>query len=495
MSSALRPSDPSTHRSPGLLSSVGRLAQLGFVTLLLMGSTCNGDEPTTLPPEDVLACAVIEDLLAEPSDPEASLFREAGGSCEAVPTAELDTLASTDLFADAACTEAVPFRGTSFTEFCGYQLLGNARTRNFVGHPEGWIDARPNVSPIETPWTLARETTLEAAALDQTELARPFVQRLEDRRVGECSQGMRVYVPRRGADDLRPALVLHGGGWRFRGAAAVAGIGTIAPQLTSRGFAVFAPFHRLTGTSDGPDVCHAANGMDIVEDVEAALDWVLANGTDFGVDASASEVAVVGQSSGGHLASWLAVHRTDQVSRALLMYPLLDIPFLIEELGDGGIFEDRFERGESLLLGYVAEEGITVAADLSPDTEFAVRNSFVSQIQADPGVFPDFDVIHGDADGSVPVELSVRLCRAKDPAEEPSGDGWPGGDGDLACGTGSSATIVAGADHVLDLACFSGDKAQILALIDEELGGLCTAGSPAQEARVRDALRDAYDRL
>lgn len=476
------------------MRSTTRLALFVLFALLLMGSTCGGG-PDVLPAEDILACAVIEDLISRPSEPAASLFRDDGGACEEVPVAELDSLASTGLFADAGCTEDVAFRGTSFTDFCGFQLLGNARTRGFVGHPQAWIDARPDVAPIETPWTLARETTLQVAALDQTELARPYVQRVEYRRAGECSLGMRVYLPRLGADGLRPALVLHGGGWRFRGASAVAGIGTIAPQLTSRGFAVFAPFHRLTGTSDGPDDCNDANGMDIVEDVEAALDWVLANGADFGVDPSATEVAVVGQSSGGHLASWLAVHRADQVSRALLLYPLTDIPFLIEQLGGGGLFEGRFERGEPLLLAFIDEEGVTEAADLTPDSEFALRNSFVAQIQGDPAAFPELDVIHGESDATVPVELSVRLCRAKDPAQTPPDEAWPGGDVDLACGARSLATIVAGADHVLDLACFSGDKTRVLTLIDDELGGLCAAGSPAQETRVREALRAAYDRL
>lgn len=471
-----------------------RLVLVILLAVLLMGSTC-GDGPDVLPAEDILACAVIEDLISEPSAPEASLFRDAGGGCEEVPASELDSLAPSELFADAACTESVSFRGTSFTEFCGFQLLGNDRTRGFVGHPEAWIDARPDVAPIETPWTLARETTLEVAALDQTEQPRPYVQRVEYRRVGECSLGMRVYVPRLGAEDLRPALVLHGGGWRFRGAGAVAGIGTIAPQLTSRGFAVFAPFHRLTGTSDGPEACQNADGMDIVEDAEAALDWVLAHGADYGVDPAATEVAVVGQSSGGHLASWLSVHRAVQVSRGLLLYPLTDVPFLIRQIGGGGLFEDRFDRGEPLLLAYVDEDGVTDAADLTPDAEFAVRNSFVSQIEDDPGAYADFDLLHGDADATVPVELSVRLCRAKDPSQSPSDEAWPGGDADLSCGAGSRATVVAGADHVLDLACISGDKARILALIDDDLGGLCTAGSPAQEERVRDALLAAYDRL
>ena len=484
--------DSSSPSRPEL--SIDRLLLLLLMALLSIGGTC-GDDPGVLPPEDVLACAAIEGLIAEPSLPRASLFRASGGTCEDIPVAELDVMPSAELFADDACTRTVPFRGTSFSEFCGSQLLGNERTRDFVGHPEAWIDARPDASRIETPWTLARETTLRVAALDQTDLPRPYVQRLEYRRVGECSLGMRVYVPRLGAADLKPAMVLHGGGWRFRGPAAVAGIGTIAPQLTSRGFAVFAPFHRLTGSSDGPEGCQDTGGMDIVEDVEAALDWVLAHGAEFGVDESAAKVAVVGQSSGGHLASWLAVHRSDQVSRALLLYPLSDVPFLIDQLASGGLFESRFDRGESLLVAFMNEEGAAAAADLAPDSEFAQRNSFVQQIAGDPGSFPDFDIIHGGADANVPVELSVRLCRAKDPAIAPSDEAWPGGDADLACGAGSRATIVAGASHVLDLACFSGDKARILTLIDDELGGLCAAGSPAQEARVREALRAAYDRL
>ncbi|MDA8020872.1 MAG: alpha/beta hydrolase, partial [Thermoanaerobaculia bacterium] len=476
-------------------SLILRPALVVLAALLLMGSSCNDDDPEVLPPEDVLACGVIEKLVAETSEPVASLFRSRDGACEAVPASALDSQPTAELFADQACTQAVPFRGMSFTEFCGFQLLGNARTRNYVGHPPAWIDARPDVTDrIETPWSLARETTLQVAALDQTEQPRPYVQRVEFRRVDGCSLGMRVYVPRLGADDLRPAMVLHGGGWRFRGAGAAAGIGIIAPQLTARGYAVFAPFHRLTGDSDGPASCGSANGRAIVADVEAALDWVLTHGSDYGVAADATSVAVVGQSSGAHLATWLAVHRTEQVRRALLLYPLTDVPFLVRQLGEGGIFAGRFERGQRLLLAYMDEPGVAVASGLTPDADFAVRNSFVSQIAADPDAFPDFDIVHGDADAEIPVELSVRLCQSKNPSGSLSEEAWPGGDADLTCG-GGHATIVAGASHALDLRCFSGEKAPILALLNDDLGGLCNAGSPAQESRVREALRAAFDRF
>lgn len=491
------------HR-PTVLRILCRVVFLSCLALVLLGASCNGD-PVTLPPEvaalpleDLAACKAIERLVAETSDPSAPLFRRTDDACEAVPARDLDRLVErTRLYADASCRREVDFRGTAFEAFCGYQLLGNDRTREFVGHPRAWFDAADDegTGRLETPWTLARETTLQVAALDQTRLPRPYVKRVEYRQVDGCSLGLHIYVPHPAAENLKPALVLHGGGWRFRGAAAVAGLGTVVPQLTSRGHAVFAPFFRLTGDSDGPAACRGARGEDIVGDVEAALDWVLAHGSEFGVDPAAERVALVGQSSGGHLATWLTVHRSESVRRALLLYPLVDVPFLVDELGGGGLFEGRFDSGEPLLLAFLAEPGVVAASDLDPETDFARRNSFVAQIEAEPDAFADLDMIHGDADANVPVELSVRLCAAKDPSRTPPDGAWAGGDADLACGDGGRATIVAGGSHVLDLRCFSGEKAQLLALVDDELGGLCAAGSEAQEARVRNALRAAYDRF
>lgn len=478
-----------------------RVAAFLFLGVSLLGSSCPSGGPNTglprvppLPAEDIASCHLIEGLLANSTLPDSSsLFREVNGACSAVPATQLDGLEMSSLFTDDACSQPVSYRGTSFGEFCGFQLLGTDRTRPFVGNPKAWFDGSSvNGEPIRTPWTLARETTLQVGALDQSELPRPFVQRLEYRRVGDCSLGMRVYVPSLGAENLRPAIVLHGGGWRFRGAGAVAGIGVVAPELTSRGYAVFAPFFRLTGTTDGPAECRGADGRAIVEDVDAAFDWVLEHGGEFGVDPAAGEVAVVGQSSGGHLAAWLFVHHSEAVRRALLLYPLTDVPFLVSRLGPGRIFAGRFDSGEGLLLAYMNEPGVTVAEDLSPDSEFAQLNSFVNQIEAQPDAFGELDIVHGDADTNVPVELSVRLCRARDPALAPSADRWPGGDADLTCGDGGSATIVAGATHLLDLRCLTGDKAQILSLLNERLGGLCTAGSAAQEERVRGALERAY---
>lgn len=494
----MRPFESQTIPVP-MMSLSSRCLLAALLTVAAIGASCPDDGPRTRP-EDILACAAIEGLLADTAGTAqtAPLFRQRDGACAEVPVAELDGLGAQTLFADDACTDSVSFRGSSFLEFCTTQLLGNDVTRDFLGNPAGWsdVDVDPNVGErTETYWTLAREATLQAGALDPTEVPRPYVRRVEYRRVGECSLGMRVYVPHPGAGNLKAAMVIHGGGWRFRGAGAVVGLGVTAPQLTSRGYAVFAPFHRLTGESDGPAACRGADGEDVIEDVTAALDWVLANGVEFGVDPGAGGVSLVGQSSGGHLAALLATERPDDVERALLLYPLVDVPFIIEQLGEGGIFAGRFERGEQLLLAFVDEEGVSAGADLDAESPFAQRNSFVRQIQADPDRFGELYMIHGDADTQVPVELSVRLCAARDAARTPDAAAYVGGDADLDCGGDSFAVVVAGAEHILDLRCFSGDRSEFLNMAEDELQALCTAGSPQQQERVRQALLRAYERF
>ena len=92
----------------------------------------------------------------------------------------------------------------------------------------------------------------------------------------------------------------------------------------------------------------------------------------------------------------------------------------------------------------------------------------------------------------MPVELSVRLCQALDPAEEPQGSAYEDGDLERACGAKGELTVVAGADHILDLRCFAGRNAEVMGQLFEGASSLCPAGSRDGARQVREALEAAY---
>ena len=484
--SRLRPSR--LQRTRRALRSVG--LWLSPCLVLALGG-CQSLKPL----EGAALCDSIDGLFARKMS-HVPLYMSSSEGCRAVSESEVDRWAGT-AFTDDVCQNAVEYAGTSFQNFCENSLLSPTHI-DFVGNPEAWQVLDPTATERkETPWSLTHATTLHVAALDQTrDQHRPYVKKVAYRQVGDCALGMQILKKDLAADHLRPVIFLHGGGWRYRGFGAVAGIGTVAPNLTEKDYIVFAPFYRLTGTSDAPPACHGADGADILDDVEAALQWVLDHGADYGMDPAARDgqvLSVVGQSAGGHLAAYLATYHPQRIQRAVLLYPATDLPFMIENLGPGGLYVDRFQESRKLLIDFFDQPGVTQAADLDPQDPLVQRNGFPVKIDPDPTSFPDMVLIQGDADTIVPVEMSTRMCEALDPAKPLSPDGYPGGDLETTCGEGSQMTLVAGADHILDLRCFTGRLNRVMEKIYPQAHQLCPSGSVEGERRVRDALVRAYE--
>lgn len=429
-------------------------------------------------------CRALEELaVADMTRP--PLFERQGDACR--PSTGSDG----PLFADAGCEE--PFIHTSFARFCRDHLLGNDRSKEQIGHPPAWRGTTLVDGRAETPWTLSPGHRLEVNVLDQTRDNRqPFRKQVEYRRVGDCALGMHVYSRDPGARDLEPLMLLHGGGWRLRGAAAIAGIESIAPHLTERGYVVFAPFHRLVGDVDGPASCRNATGRDLIDDVIAARDWIFDHGSRYGMDpsfAGSRRMSVIGQSSGAHLAAYLYTHQPQTVERALLLYPPTDFTFVLENIRPGGLYENGFLDGRERLRSFLSEPGLDAADALDPGSPLAAENSFPALVQADPESFPPLFLIHGTADSQVPVESSSRLCQALDPADEPAAGRYRG-ERSRSCGPRGSLRLIDGADHVCDLRCATGDLDLLARLLLDT--SFCPPGSDEGAAAVRDALREAY---
>ena len=133
-------------------------------------------------------------------------------------------------------------------------------------------------------------------------------------------QAAKIYRPAGDAD--RPGLLLlHGGGWWMGGGVTAFSIGDVLCRRLAAELDVvvvnfdyrLAPEHRFPA------------GLD---DAEAAIDWIVANAAQLGVDPH--RLAVYGISSGGNLAAALA-HRLRTTDRALclavLQVPVLDLRF------------------------------------------------------------------------------------------------------------------------------------------------------------------------
>jgi acetyl esterase/lipase len=433
-------------------------------------------------------CSAIKEVAARPMAHE-PLYKLKSGEC--VTVEKPDRAGSGPFYADAACVEEVSYRSTSFRCFCRDNLKSNEHTRDYIGNPDAWRDKELDpMAPGETKWSLSQGSRLHIAAINQTHHHnRPYLKRVAYRKVGDCSLAMHIYKSRLDATDLEPVIFIYGGGWSHRGALSVASMETLAPNLTDKGYIVFAPFHRvLQGSDDGPPKCLDAIGKEITADIEHALDWVLSNGTSYGM-AAASKVSVVGQSSGAHLAGFLAVNHPDKVERAFLLYPPTDLAFLTEGLMPGGIYHGELASTEKLLLRFADKDSLDQIDLADP---FILANSYPQTVNPSPDHFPPFFIIHGDTDDVVPVEQSTRLCEALDPSKSPTGGLYPGGNLVQSCGAGSELHIIAGANHVLDLRCFSGKYTDLIRKLFNQ--DLCPSGYEGSK-KVRDAMVKAYSQF
>ncbi len=446
-------------------------------------------------------CGLVKDLVLARHMAHQPVYAMSKGDCVEVSPDKAG--GGGDFFADAGCQEKVPYLPMSYKTFCNDNLKGNAWTKSAIGNPKKWrrgeIDPNPAVpGQPETLWSMSHGSRLKLVSLDQTKIAqRPYVKRAQYREDDDCALEMRIYKQKIEQKNLKPALVVHGGGWTYRGALSIAGIETIAPNLTDRGYVVFAPFYRLLGESDGPPECHDSVGEKIIDDITAALDWVQDHGSAYGMDPSlADEVLVVGQSAGSQLVGYLAVHRSEAVKGALLLYPPTDLMHLAMNLREGGIYYGKgWDKTKKLLLEFTDVDDLD---KIDADLPIAEAASFPQLVDPDPAKLPPLFIIHGDRDELVPIEQSTRFCAARDPNRHPEAGEYSAGSTKVfTCGAGSELHVVHGANHILDLRCFSGDFNKLI----KELAGeddafkLCAAGSKEGASEVRKALLKAYESL
>lgn len=111
-------------------------------------------------------------------------------------------------------------------------------------------------------------------------------------RYGDRELTLDLYQPKT-TGPLRPAIVcIHGGGW-FKGDRS--SMSNLAMAFASRGYVAVTISYRLSGEAKFPAA---------IQDAKAAVRWLRAEATTYGVDPE--KIGVAGLSAGGHLAALLA---------------------------------------------------------------------------------------------------------------------------------------------------------------------------------------------
>jgi acetyl esterase/lipase len=240
---------------------------------------------------------------------------------------------------------------------------------------------------------------------DWNALGVSFSEGLVYRTVGSRRSTLDVYRPSKsanafGSERLRPAVIaIHGGSWNGGSAAAYRyDPRNAVVRLAQRGLVVFAIDYRLArpGSPSWPAV---------LDDLREAVRWLRRHSGEFSIDPG--RIAVMGQSSGGHLASLLASlpgeNGPDGVSArvhaVVSFYGPSDLPALATS-------RHLAHEPARAFLGETANSPSDRAREASP----------IEHITRD---IPPMLLIHGTDDAWVPLDQSVRMSKALDRAGVP----------------------------------------------------------------------------
>lgn len=202
---------------------------------------------------------------------------------------------------------------------------------------------------------------------------------IEFAKVGDVSLTLDAFVPE-GTGAFPTCILVHGGGF-IRGDKQTY-IKPLFEPLSKAGFAWFTVNYRLAPQHRWP-AC--------AEDVETAIRWVKAHAQDYKVDVS--RIALIGESAGGHLVSWVGTRAKDdaRVAAVVPFYAPHDLELQVKH---------RNMLGESM----TALLGLT---ELNDDAWKRLRE--VSPSSHVHKGMPPFLLIHGDKDPTVPFEQSSRF--------------------------------------------------------------------------------------
>jgi acetyl esterase/lipase len=213
---------------------------------------------------------------------------------------------------------------------------------------------------------------------------------------GHERQKLDLYLPEKAEAPLPLLIWIHGGGWQN---GSKEGCPPLRQGFVARGYAVASLNYRLSGDAIFPAQ---------IEDCKAAIRWLRAHAKDYNLDPE--RFGVWGSSAGGHLVALLGTSgdvkefdvgaNRDASSRVQAVcdyYGPTDFAVFVTTPG----YERHAgaEAPESKLLGGAVLENKAKAARANPIT-------FVSKDD------PPFLIVHGDKDGTVPINQSQLLFAA-----------------------------------------------------------------------------------
>ena len=431
-------------------------------------------------------CPSVERLKA--NMPATSLYSTAGGTCAAI---DPRTPGAGPFYATADCQTEIGFQAENFNGFCRESftakpnpLLGNAAAWPSTNVETDVLSTLPNVS---SKWSLSSTAQLAVGVEPINNNHIPFVKRIHYRQAGNCALEMRVYKKNISAANLTPLLWIHGGAWTYRSSGFL-GMESLVSNYTEDNFVVFAPFYRLVGDKDGSQECRNATWQDMVADVEAALDWVSANGVTFGAG-DTTKIPVTGQSAGAHLAGWLMTHRPDQVSRGLLVYPPTDLnDFLIRLQGVGGatfppLSDSTGTPYDSSSAQEIVETylqlplGSARTVDLNNPPLYLSENSFAQKISQGQSAYPPAFILHGTRDSLLTYSQSQVLCESYGGVVNVNWSATPDLRAVYPCGDRSQLHLFKEADHAFEVCPFT------------NITSACRAGSAESALLLTDSLQ------
>lgn len=230
------------------------------------------------------------------------------------------------------------------------------------------------------PLLLAALISLTLSQVEAAESSLPALKTdIEFAKVGDISLTLDAFVPE-GNGPFPTCILVHGGGF-VRGDKQ-SYIKPLFEPLSKAGFTWFTINYRLAPQHRWP-AC--------AEDVETAIRWVKAHSQDYKVDPN--RIALIGESAGGHLVSWVGTHLNDEtrVRAVVPFYAPHDLELQVKH---------RNMLGESMT-------GLLGLTELNDDAWKRLRE--VSPSNFVHKGMPPFLQIHGDKDPTVPFEQSTRF--------------------------------------------------------------------------------------
>ena len=212
---------------------------------------------------------------------------------------------------------------------------------------------------------------------------------------GHARQKLDLYVPQ--ADAPLPVLIwVHGGGWQ---AGSKDGCPPLRAGYLEQGYAVASIGYRLSGDATFPAQ---------IEDCKAAIRWLRAHAVEYGLDPN--RFGVWGSSAGGHLVALLGTSgdveefdvgaHLDQSSRVQAVcdyYGPTDFKVFVTT--------PRYERHAKP----GSPENKLIGGNVLEDPDKVARVNPITYVDEND---PPYLIVHGDADGTVPLNQSQLLFEA-----------------------------------------------------------------------------------